>query len=200
MAVLSAETELFPGDLLEAGPDLAGEQELADACDGADAETGTDYARRWRVVYTRSRQEKSLARHLVAHEVPFYLPLIKQKKHRRTASRLPLFTGYLFMHCDAEERVTALTSNRISQILDVEDQATLITDLRQIHTLIHADAPLTIEQRLQPGRKVRVKDGVLAGLEGTIVSRRTDSRLLVAVNYLNQGVSIQIDDFMVEPL
>ena len=104
------------------------------------------------------------------------------------------------MHCDAEERVTALTSNRISQILDVEDQATLVSDLRQINSLINAEAPLTIEQRIQPGRKVRVKDGVLAGLEGTIISRRANSRLLIAVNYLNQGVSIQIEDYMVEPL
>jgi transcriptional antiterminator RfaH len=155
------------------------------------------------VVYTKSRQEKALARHLVTHHVPFYLPLVKQKRQtrgRRVTSQLPLFTGYLFMHCSAEERVTALTSNRISQILDVEDQATLLRDLQQVKRLIGADAPLTIEQRLEAGRKVRVKSGALAGLEGTIVARRSDSRLLIAVNYLNQGVSIQIEDFMVEPI
>jgi hypothetical protein len=38
------------------------------------------------------------------------------------------------------------------------------------------------------------------GLEGTIVSRRGEDRLLIAVNFLQQGVSIQISDFQVERL
>jgi hypothetical protein len=38
------------------------------------------------------------------------------------------------------------------------------------------------------------------GLEGTVVERRGEERLLIAVHFLQQGVSIQISDFQVEPL
>ena len=57
MPILAPETSLFPANLLDDFP-----------C--ADSE------RRWWAIYTKSRQEKSLARHLLSCEVPFYLPLI----------------------------------------------------------------------------------------------------------------------------
>ena len=47
---------------------------------------------------------------------------------------------------------------------------------------------------------VRIKSGALKGLEGLIVKRVKTTRLQVAVNYLQQGVSVEIDDFMVEAI
>jgi hypothetical protein len=38
------------------------------------------------------------------------------------------------------------------------------------------------------------------GLEGVIISRRGEDRLLVGVHFLQQGVSILIQDFQVEPI
>ena len=63
-----------------------------------------------------------------------------------------------------------------------------------------ADAPLTIESRLEIGRRVRVKSGSLMGLEGEIISRRGENRLLIGVQFLQQGASILIRDFQVEPI
>jgi hypothetical protein len=40
----------------------------------------------------------------------------------------------------------------------------------------------------------------LAGVEGTVLSRRGGTRLLVAVNFLQQGASVEIEDFLLEPL
>ena len=40
----------------------------------------------------------------------------------------------------------------------------------------------------------------MAGLEGTVIHRRGKTRLLVAVKMLQQGVSLEIDDFQLEPL
>jgi transcriptional antiterminator RfaH len=113
---------------------------------------------------------------------------------------LPVFGGYLFLYGSEEERVRALTTNRISRILPVPDTERMTSDLRNVRNLITAGAPLTVESRLQPGQRVRVKSGSLMGLEGLILSRRGESRLLIAVHYLQQGVSVQIDDYMVEPI
>jgi transcriptional antiterminator RfaH len=184
MPILAAEPDCYPNNLLDEMPP-----------DSAD--------RRWWAVYTMSRQEKSLARQLHGMTVPYYLPLVSKVSRvggRKVKTHLPVFGGYLFLYGSEEERVQALTTNRISRILPVPDTERMTSDLRNVRNLITAGAPLTVESRLQPGQRVRVKGGALMGLEGQIVSRRGESRLLIAVHYLQQGVSIQIDDYMVEPI
>ena len=61
MPILEAETSIFPGNLLE---DFTPEQD----------------DRQWWVVYTKARQEKALARHLLSREIPFYLPLVAKEQ------------------------------------------------------------------------------------------------------------------------
>ena len=73
MPILAAEPSLFPANLLDDHIDEGNE-------------------RSWFAVYTKSRQEKSLARQLLGMEVPFYLPLIPKTRasahsscfHKRT--------------------------------------------------------------------------------------------------------------------
>jgi transcriptional antiterminator RfaH len=187
MSILAPEPTLYPDNLLDEMVELRG---LPDQ-------------RRWWAIYTKSRQEKSLARQLRGMTIPHYLPLVPKVSRiggRNVRSHLPLFSGYVFLFGSEEERVSALTTNRISQILPVADTAQMTKDLRHVRTLIASGAPLTVEARLQPGRRVRIKAGALMGLEGVIVARRGESRLLIAVHYLQQGVSVQIADHMVEPV
>ena len=184
MPILAAEPDCYPHNLLD---------DLATA-------TGD---RQWWAVYTKSRQEKSLARQLHGMTIPYYLPLVSKTSRvgtRKIKSHLPVFTGYIFLYGTDEERVQALTTNRISRILAVTQTQQMTTDLRHVRTLITSGAPLTVEARLQPGQRVRIKGGALMGLEGTVVCRRAETRLLIAVHYLQQGVSVQIDDYMVEPI
>ncbi len=184
MPLLPPEKDIYPDDLLSPRDPM-----------GA--------ARNWWTVYTRVRQEKSLARELFTWKVPFYLPLVKQTRlyrGRKRSSFLPLFTSYLFLQATDEERVKALGTDRVAQILPVPDLAGLLRDLRQIQRLILADVPLTIESRLQPGTHVRVRSGVLAGIEGVVQSRTKPTRLVVLVNLLQQGVSLEVEDFLLDSL
>jgi transcriptional antiterminator RfaH len=184
MPILAAEPDCYPQNLLD---DVAAEPR----------------DRRWWAVYTKSRQEKSLARQLHGMTIPYYLPLVSKTSTigvRKVKSHLPVFAGYVFLFGSEEERVAALSTNRISHILRVSATEQMTSDLRHVRTLIQTGAPLTVEARLQPGQRVRIKSGALLGIEGTIICRRGETRLLIAVHYLQQGVSIQIDDYMVEPI
>ena len=105
-----------------------------------------------------------------------------------------------FIFVNEEERVKALTTNRISSILDVEDQKQLAYDLRNVQQLIQADAPLTVESRLVAGERVRIKAGPMQGLEGVIEKRRGQSVLYVAVTMLQQCATVEIDDYLLEPI
>ncbi|MBC8867930.1 MAG: antitermination protein NusG [Planctomycetes bacterium] len=188
MPILEKETSVFPENLLD---------------DFTSEESDREFDRGWWAIYTKARQEKAVARSLLAYEIPFFLPLVGKDqciRGRRVRSHLPLFDGYLFLYGSDDERVRTLTTNRISRILPVGDGDQLVCDLRNLETLIEQDAPLTVEKRLTPGDRVRVKYGDFRGVEGTLLRRHNGSRILVSVNYLQQGVSLEIEDFMVEPI
>lgn len=183
MPVLPEEISIFPENLLAAPPRAAGHQ--------------------WWAVYTKARQEKSLARELLKFQVPFYLPLVPKRSLRRgrsVQSYLPLFTGYLFVYGSQDERLRTLMTNRVSSVLPVTDGDQLERDLANVQRLILTQAPLTVESRLVRGRRVRIRTGPMMGLEGIVESRRGGFRLVVAVHFLQQGVSVEIDDFQVEPI
>jgi transcriptional antiterminator RfaH len=184
MPILKEEPSMYPETLLDAASSEAAQ-------------------RHWLALYTKARQEKSLARELLKYRIPFYLPLVRKTnvaRGRRRTSLVPLFAGYVFLYGSEEERLRTLTTNRISRVLTVDDPDQLVFDLRQLRQLIVANAPLTVESRLGPGQRVRVRQGAFAGLEGTVLKRRGETRLLVSINFLQQGASVEIDDFMLDPL
>lgn len=184
MPILAEEPSLFPENLL----------------DGLD---GDSLDRRWWAVYTKARQEKAFARDLLRHEIPFYLPIVEKTLRygkRTVRSRVPVFGGYIFLFGSDDERGTSLTTSRVSRMLSVDDPERLCSDLRQLQGLIASGAPLTIESRLAPGRRVRVRRGPFEGFEGTVAERRGQMRLIVHVEFLQQGASVEIEDFMVEPI
>jgi transcription antitermination factor NusG len=47
---------------------------------------------------------------------------------------------------------------------------------------------------LQPGQRVRIRNGAFAGYEGVIVRREKEVRLQVFVRFMEQGVSVLLDD------
>lgn len=176
------------------------EREVAEYPEGLLDQSLADADRQWYAIYTKARQEKALARQLVSYDIPFYLPLVPKENYirgKRVESQLPLFAGYVFLYGTEDQRVQALTTNRISQVLPVNDQLQMQHDLRQLREVIEARIPITLEKQIEPGDYVRVEKGPLKGLEGTVVCRRGVRRLIVTVNYLHQGVSVQLDDFMV---
>jgi transcription antitermination factor NusG len=93
-----------------------------------------------------------------------------------------------------------LATNTIARWIPVGEPRMLVDDLRAIKLLVDTERPLSPEARLEPGQPVRVRSGPLAGLEGTVIQRRGTERLLVAVRFLNQGASIELEDVDLERL
>lgn len=185
MPILAKEIDLFPGNLLE----IAGE---GGALDGAP----------WWALYTRSRQEKQLMRKLVELDMPFYGPLVERRYRspngRVRTSYQPLFSNYVFLCGDQAQRYTSLTTNCVSQCYEVKDGKQLLTDLQAIARLIEIGQPITPETQLKAGDRVRIKSGLFAGFEGTILRRDKETRLLVGVNFTQQGASVVLDDCQLE--
>lgn len=191
MPILPKQRDIFPDDLLDAVDDDAGY---------VAAPEGT----RWVAFYTLSRREKDLMRKLEVAGVPFYGPVVRRRLHspggRVRSSYVPLFPGYVFSRVDDEQRRAALATNTVARWIPIVDERMLVSDLRAIKRLIDTDKPLTPEARLEPGQAVRVRTGALRGLEGTVIKRRGAERLMVAVRFLNQGASIEVEDVDLERL
>jgi transcription antitermination factor NusG len=159
--------------------------------------------REWWVLHTRARQEKSLARQLMQSQVPFYLPLIPKRsltRGRLFTSLIPLFSGYVFLLCDREDRITALTTNRVVHSLKVIDQEQLWHDLTQVWRLIASGAPITPVDHLEPGDLVEITSGSLAGLKGRIIRAASGRRFVVEVDFIHRGASVMLDDFNLLPV
>lgn len=184
MPILAEEISLYPHDLLDR------------ASRGGDAH--------WWVLYTLSRQEKQLMRRLHVFGVPFYSPLVRRKRRspsgRFRESHVPLFSNYVFVLGGEAERQAALKTNCVATWMAAPDTAALSRDLRQIQRLIDTGAALTPERQLEPGQRVRVRSGAFRGFEGMILRREGETRLLVAVDFLQQGASVLLEDCQLERL
>jgi transcriptional antiterminator RfaH len=220
MPILAAETQLYPdnllGQLVNSSHPCADDQGSCDrgssdrAAGGNQGSFDQDFSdqdvwqdRTWWVAHTKPRQEKSLARALEEHKVGFNLPQVPKTsvvRGRKVTAHLPLFTSYVFIFGNEFDRHTSMTTNRIAYLMAVPDPHKLTRQLFDLSRLVTAGAPLTVESRLKAGDRVRVKSGAFAGVEGTIVARRRKCRLIVAISLIQQGVSVEIDDHLLEPI
>jgi transcription antitermination factor NusG len=157
---------------------------------------------RWWVLHTRPRAEKALVRKLHGRSTAFFLPLYQHRfrsRGRWLCSHLPLFPGYVFLHGSQEERTLALETGHVARCLEVAAQERLGADLERVHRLMVSGEPLAPEQHLVPGTAVEISAGPLAGLHGKVLQCRGACRLLVEVAFLQRGVSVEVQDWMVRP-
>jgi len=181
MPLLPAERNVFPDDLFTQGP--------AGRIDG----------RVWWVLHTKPRQEKSLAREMLQAQAqaPFYLPVAPRRsvvRGRVMYAHVPLFSGYLFLHANPDERIKALTTKRVVRSLAVVDQEKLWHDLSQVNRLVASAGPIALEQQLVSGTPVEIISGPLTGLQGTILRGASGRRFVVQVDFIQQGASVLLDD------
>lgn len=188
MPILKKEPDIHPPDLLE-----------------ENSETLTDDAsREWLCAYTLSRREKDLMRKLFAQKIPFYGPTIT-KRYRSPQGRLrtsfvPLFPNYVFMFASDSERLSAVKTNCISRFQSILNVDQLVRELRLINNLVASGVSLTPEANLEAGDWAQIRTGPFAGYEGTVIRREGKTRFLIAVNFIEQGVSMEIDEGQLTPM
>ena len=186
MPILPSEPDMYPDDLWAEGRGVSNH--------------GTDL--RWWCLHTKPRQEKSTARALRTRQVPYYLPQIVHENRtpggRKTRSVLPLFTSYLFLLGDDQDRIEALRTNNLVGVLEVVDQDALACDLRQIHQMLSSGLMVLPEPSYPVGSRIRILSGPLSGMEGTVVRRGKRDQFVAVVRFLGRGVSVNLEDWQVE--
>jgi len=184
MPILPAEPDMFPANLW----------------DGALTQADPEF--RWWCLHAKPRQEKATARHLRNKHITHYLPQVMHESRtpggRRIRSILPLFTGYLFLFGDHQERVEAMKTNNLANVLEVVDQTGLSRDLSQIHQMLTSGLPVIPEPTYPVGARIRILSGPLTGLEGTVVRRGKRDQFVAVVRFLGRGATVDLQDWQVE--
>ena len=159
----------------------------------------------WWAVYTRHQHEKAVANMLVAKGLEVFLPLYESLRHwkeRKKKLLMPLFPGYLFVRECLGGPLQIVTVPGTNMILTRGDRLEVISD-DEIQTIWRATAdPSNIEPHpfLNNGERVRVTCGALQGIEGILVRKKSQYRLVLTVETLAQAVSIEVDARDVEPV
>ena len=110
------------------------------------------------------------------------------------SSHVPLFPGYVFLLGTWEERLRALATSRVVRVLEVVNQQGLWHDLKQIRCLLASGVAVNREERLEPGTRVEIRSGPLAGLSGKIVRTASGQRFVVEVDFIRHGASVLLDE------
>jgi transcriptional antiterminator RfaH len=160
-----------------------------------------DFAGKWWVAHTKSRNEKALAHDLILRKISYFLPMswkVRRRSRRTIRSLLPLFSGYLFFCGEEDQRLELLRTDRVANLIEVKDQEKLLSELVQFEQALRAGAPMKPYRYIKAGQKCRVIAGPLLGLQGVIVKTKGAARLVLQVDMLGQAASVEIDIDMIE--
>ncbi len=154
--------------------------------------------RHWYAVYTLPRNEKSVAKHLdlrqIEHFLPTYETVRSWKNRQRVRVILPLFPAYIFVCIDRCDRASVLQSPGVLQIVG-NGREPLPLPKSEIEFL-RSDF---CRERAEPyhefvvGQKVRVRSGVMRGVEGVLIRKNNSLRFVLTLSLINQHASIEVE-------
>jgi Transcription termination factor nusG len=156
----------------------------------------------WWVALTKARNEKSLAWDLQALGIAYFLPMVPVTRFsggRRRRLMMPLFSSYLFFAGTAADRLSAFRTDRIASTIAVTNRQRFVEELRTIELALESNLAINAFPFAVVGRRVRVREGPLAGVVGTVSRRDNIDYLQIEIHLLGQGVQIQIEPGLLEP-
>jgi transcription antitermination factor NusG len=153
----------------------------------------------WFAVSTRSRQEKVAAAMLDAFHVEHFLPLRLEQRQwsdRPKAVTVPLFRGYLFVRMDLrkESRLQVLKVPGIVGFVGNSSGPSPIPDpqIAAIRTVLASRSECEVQPSFGEGDRVRVVQGLLAGVEGLLLRSTSKLRLLISIDLINQTLAVNV--------
>ncbi|UCG14344.1 MAG: UpxY family transcription antiterminator [Deltaproteobacteria bacterium] len=162
----------------------------------------------WYAVYAQVRHESKVYSRLLAKSFDCLFPQMERwsrRRDRRKKIHVPIFPGYLFVRTilDNHEHVRILQTPGVVNLVRSKDGPLSIPEsqINSLITLLGNSAVLTKHPYLKEGMRVRIVHGPLYGCEGILISRKEErARLVVAIDIIQQAVSVELNEEDVEPL
>lgn len=141
-----------------------------------------------------------MTRQLADKQVEAFLPTINRWsrwKDRQKRIAWPLFPGYCFVRIAPAEGRRVSECAGVVQIVSNHGQLSAIPDkeIDAIRTLVTTELAYDPCPLIEVGEMVEVVSGPLRGVMGRLMKKGTHARprLVLSVNLIGQGVSVEVD-------
>jgi transcription antitermination factor NusG len=160
---------------------------------------------RWYAISVRPRHEKMVARYLEYRGLNYFLPVyrsVRRWKDRRKELDMALFPGYVFVNLNLRDRLGVLQAPGVVQFVTFQGQPAVVPDseIRALESSMSAGLRPQPHPYLCQGARVRVKRGLLVGVEGIMIRRKERFRLVLSIDLIMRSVVLEVDEADVEPL
>ena len=157
----------------------------------------------WFALYTRHQHEKAVAQILSSKNMEVFLPLYTATHRWRDRVKnisLPLFPNYLFVTRCQQRRAEILSTYGIYDFVRLCGAPAPISDEEIQVVRRAAEEGRNVEPCpfLNTGERVRVKSEPLKGLEGILIRRKNDYRLVLSIELLSRSIAVEVGVFDVE--
>jgi Transcription antiterminator len=151
----------------------------------------------WHVLHVLSNHEKKVAQHLEVRAIEYYLPLYREKvkwTDRTVVAERPLFSGYVFARFEAPNRIPVISTPGVLRLLG-DQQWDLVEDeeLAKIRLGLAKGLPIRPHPSIAVGAKVRIREGVFAGVEGVVSELRKQCKVVITLAAVRQCFSLEAD-------
>lgn len=164
-----------------------------------------DLDRRWYAAFTVPQNEKAVVKHLNLREIESFLPTYETvrvwKNRQRMRIVLPLFPSYLFVRISRRERARVLQCPGVLQIVGNRKEPLPLPD-SEVEFLRSGFCRQKVEpyRELVVGSRVRIKKGVMQGVQGTLVRRSSSLRFVLTLELINQHAAVEVSAEDIEPV
>ncbi len=165
----------------------------------------SDAAKNWFAVFTVPRHEKRVEAHFCLREIEHFLPLYQQSRQWKDGSKgslqLPLFSSYIFVRIGSGGRAPVLRVPGVISIVGCGTQPLPVPD-SYIHFLREGLRYGKIEPfpSIAVGTRVRIRSGVMTGMEGVLVRKKNNFRVVLTLEMIMKSVTVEVEMENIEPI
>jgi transcription antitermination factor NusG len=153
----------------------------------------------WFAIRVKSRCEWAVGDSLRQKGYEEFLPLYWSRRRwsdRVKLLQMPLFSGYLFCRFSLSERVPILSTPGVVLIVGSGKTPLPIdaSEVEAIRTAVNSGQKILPWPHLEIGRRVRIEEGSLRGLEGTLLRFKGANHLILGVQLLQRAVAVEVPE------
>ena len=159
----------------------------------------------WYAIHTRSRHEKAIAARLDSQATETFLPLHRTRKMWKNGVHAdvdqPLFPCYLFARISIYDRLRLLQTPGVLGFAATTARPTAIPN-EEISLLRAATVELKAEPHpyLNCGDRVKIVAGPLVGMEGILMRRKHDLRVVLSIEAIMRSIAVEVSEFDIDPI
>lgn len=156
----------------------------------------------WYAVHTHSRHENKVAAGLAEKSVTTFLPTVRQLHNwsdRRKIVEVPVFPCYVFVRVQQWKQVHSLVLRTpgVFRWVGQTGEPTVIPDsqIDAVRSAVATDLSVSLHPFLKEGQRVRICSGSLEGVEGILVGKNKDCKLVISIDLLQQSIAVALEGY-----